>query len=132
MDKELRKKAEERVEAKTNFITTAFIFLGVSVVLGLLSFYLPSISFWLLLPLPVFAMVLGVMYVMTYGYNFTGPPSLDWKEREIEKEMYRLAQSHGEGDAAYSDDLTEEDRLELKELSRLQRKWGPRDDEFVK
>jgi hypothetical protein len=131
MDKDLRKKVEERVEAKTTFITTAVTFLGISLVLGLLSLYLPSISFWLLLPLPIFAMILGILYVQTYGYNFSGSPSLDWKEREIEKEMYRLSQGTESTDPDYSDDLSHEDHLELRELDRLQRKWGTRDEDFV-
>lgn len=113
-------------------MTTAITFLGISIVLVLLNFYLPPIAFWLLLPLPIFAMILGIMYIKTYGYNFFGTPSLDWEEREIEKEMYRLAQERGRFEESNpSNDLSEEDHLELKELDRLQRKWGTRDEDFV-
>lgn len=128
MNDDVRKEAEKRVNAKMGFYISAVTFLFVSVVLVLLSFFMPSISFWLLLPLPIFAMVLGILYITTFGYNFSSPPSTDWKEREMEKEMYRLSQRQ---DIAPLEDLSEEDRLELKELDRLQRKWGPRDDEFV-
>ena len=76
MHEDLREKAKERVRAKSDFVTTAITFLGISVVLGLLSFYLPPIAFWLLLPLPIFAMILGIMYVKIYGYNLFGTPSL--------------------------------------------------------
>jgi hypothetical protein len=132
MHEDLREKAKERVRAKSDFVTTAITFLGISVVLGLLSFYLPPIAFWLLLPLPIFAMILGIMYVKIYGYNLFGTPSLDWEEREIEKEMYRLAQEKGHfEESPPSDDLSEEDHLELRELDRLQRKWGTRDEDFV-
>lgn len=132
MHEDLREKAKERVRAKSEFLTTAITFLGISVVLGLLSFYLPPIAFWLLLPLPIFAMILGIMYVKIYGYNFFGTPSLYWEEREIEKEMYRLSRERGHfEESPPSDDLSEEDHLELRELDRLQRKWGTRDEDFV-
>ncbi len=132
MHEDLREKAKERVRAKSEFLTTAITFLGISVVLGLLSFYLPPIAFWLLLPLPIFAMILGIMFVKIYGYNLFGTPSLDWEEREIEKEMYRLSRERGHfEESTPSDDLSEEDHLELKELDRLQRKWGTRDEDFV-
>lgn len=126
MYKELRKKAKKKVEAKMAFYICAVVFAFVTMILLMLSFYLPSIAFWLRLPIPVFLMVLSILYLVAFGLpnsRFTD----DWQEEEIEKEMLRLYERK-QFDLPPDEELSEEDRLELKELERLKEKWDWRDD----
>jgi len=67
---------------------------------------IPSITFWLLIPLPVLAMVLGVVYMNAFGFPGTNPNAEDWEEDEIQKEMRKLERQQATGS------------LELKELQR--------------
>ena len=128
MYKELRKKAEKRVQAKMAFYTCVVVFSFTTVVLLMLSFYLPSVSFWLRLPIPVFVMVLGVLYLSAFGLP-TGGHSDDWKEEEIEKEMIKLYRQK-KAQLPAKKELSETETLELKELERLQEKWD-RGEDFV-
>jgi hypothetical protein len=129
MDEKLRKKAEKKVEAKMAFYILAVIFSFVSVILLMLSFYLNGNGFWLRLPIPVFAMVLAILYLSAFGLPSTGPINQEWKEEEIEREMIRLyRQKHGR--LPSEEELSEEDILELQELERLKKKWDG-DGEFV-
>ena len=67
MYEELRKKAEKKVEAKMGFFICGITFACTAVVLIMLSIYLPSIALWLLLPIPVMGMVLGILYILVFG-----------------------------------------------------------------
>lgn len=95
----------------------------------MLSFYLPVISFWLRLPIPIFIMVLGILYLSVFGLPFTGELSEDWQEEEIEKEMIKLYR-HRKAQLPPIEDLTETEILDLKELERLHEKWD-RGEDFV-
>ncbi len=53
----------------------------------MLSFYLPGVGFWLRLPIPVFIMVPGILYLTAFGLPATGALSGDWQAQEIEREM---------------------------------------------
>ena len=131
MSEELRKKAKKKVEAKLAFYTCAIIFPSVSVVLLMLSFYLPGASFWLRLPIPILMMVLGVIYLSTFGWSSTGELSEDWKETEIEKEMLKLYREK-KAPLPPLAELSATDILELKELERLQKKWDKnREEDYV-
>lgn len=119
---ELRKKAKKRVEAKKAFYICIVVFSFTTIILLLLSFYLPSIAFWLMLPLPAFIFVLGILYFFAFGLPFTGGYSEDWEEDEIEKEiikLYRQRRAH----LPPLEELSESEKLELKELERLKKKW---------
>ena len=123
----MRKKAKRKVQAKMNFYTLSLVFSFTTVLLLMLSFYIPSISFWLMLPIPAFVMVLGVSYLSAFGLPSAGVHSDDWKEEEIEKEMIKLYRQK-KVDLPSFDELSETEILELKELDRLQEKWGPEED----
>jgi hypothetical protein len=122
MYEELRKKAEKKVEAKMAFFICTIVFSFTTVVLLMLSFYLPSISFWLRLPIPVFVMVLAIIYLSAYGLPYSGAFSEDWKEEEVEREMTKLYRQK-RGQLPPPEDLSEPETLELKELERLRKKW---------
>jgi len=122
MYKELRKKAKKKVQAKMAFYTCAVIFSFTSILLLMLSFYLPAISFWLRLPIPIFIMVLGILYLSAFGLPFTGSLSDDWQEEEIEKEIIKLYRKK-KAQLPPLEELSEPEILELKELERLQKKW---------
>jgi energy-coupling factor transporter transmembrane protein EcfT len=122
MYNELRKKAKKRVEAKKAFYICIIVFSFTTIILLLLSFYLPWIAFWLMLPIPVFIFVLSILYFFAFGFPFSGVHSEDWEEDEIEKEIIRLYRQR-RVDLPPLEELSESDKLELKELERLKKKW---------
>lgn len=126
---DLRKKAKKKVENKMAFYICAVVFSFTTLVLLMLSFYLPGAAFWLRLPIPVFIMVLGVLYLTAFGLPSTGALSEDWQEAEIEKEIAKLYRQK-KAQLPPGETLSEIEILELKELERLQKKWG-RDEDFV-
>lgn len=129
MMEELRKKAEKKVEAKMAFYICAIVFSFTTVILMILSFALPGVAFWLRLPIPVFMMVLGIIYLGAFGLPSSNSLSEDWKEEEIKKEMQKLYRQQ-KAQERRPQDLTESEKLELKELERLEEKrsW---DEDFV-
>lgn len=129
MYKELRKKAEKKVEAKMAFYICAMVFAAVIMVLIMLSFYLPAVGFWLRLPIPILMMVLGILYFTAFGLPTSSGLSENWQEEEIEKEMIKLYRQKNV-QLPPLEELSETEVLELKELERLEQKWG-RDEGFV-
>jgi hypothetical protein len=125
--KELRKKAKKKVETKMSFYICAVVFSFTTLVLLMLSFYLPGIAFWLRLPIPIFIMVLGILYLSAFGLPSTGALSEDWQEAEIEKEMTKLYREK-KSQLPPLKELSETEILELKELERLQKKWDRNED----
>ena len=122
MYKEIQKKAQKKVEAKMAFYICTIVFSFVTLVLLMLSFYLPSVSFWLRLPIPIFLMVLCILYLTAFGWPTSGALSEDWQAEEIEREMVKLYQQK-KAELPPIEDLSEKEVLEVKELERLQKKW---------
>lgn len=122
MYKELRKKAKKKVEAKMGFYICTIVFSFVTVLLLMLSFYLPAVGFWLRLPIPIFIMVLAILYLSAFGLPTTGALSEDWKEEEIEKEMIKLYRQK-KNQLPTLEELSETEILELKKLEHLKKKW---------
>ncbi len=121
---EIRKKAEKKIKNKKEFYVVAATFISVSIILFVIStFFSGDVVFWIRLPILVLALVLGIIYVSTFGLPFKE----DWEEREIEKEMARQMRMNPPA-LPPAEELTDDDRLELKELERLKRKWDPYDD----
>jgi hypothetical protein len=129
MYEEIRKKAEKKVKAKMAFYITAIVFAFTSGILLMLSFYLPYIAIWLRLPIPIFVMVLGIMYITIFGLPFTGTEGDDWQEEEIQKEMIKLYRQR-KAQLMPEEELSEEELLELRELEELEEKWD-RGEDFV-
>jgi hypothetical protein len=127
MYEEMRKKAKKKVRAKMNFYTSVVVFSFTTILLLMLSVYIPSISFWLRLPIPLFIMILAVLYLSTFGLPFSNTHSDDWEEAEIEKEMTKLYRQK-KIELPSFDNLSETEILELKELDRLQKKWDQGED----
>lgn len=129
-EEDIHKKAKKKVEAKKAFYITAFIFGGVSAILVTLSLIIRlefRVVIWLLFPMVIFAVVLLIMYFSIFGIPGTGLLSEDWEEEEMNREVFRLYREKGI-QIPEEDALSEEDRLELKELERLKEKWERRDD----
>ncbi|MEM8523776.1 MAG: 2TM domain-containing protein [Bacteroidota bacterium] len=125
----LHKKAEKKVEAKMSFYICCIVFFFATIVLLLLSTQLPTVSFWLMLPIPLFIMVLIILYLTAFGLPSSGALSEEWQEQEIEKEMIRLYRQK-KAQLPPLEELSEKENLKLKELERLREKkdW---DDDFV-
>ncbi|MEN0050983.1 MAG: 2TM domain-containing protein [Bacteroidota bacterium] len=130
MHEELYKKAKKKVEAKVSFYTCCIVFFFVTIVLLMLGSYLPEISFWLKLPIPIFIMVLTILYLTAFGLPTSSTLSEDWQEREIEKEMKKLYQQQ-KTQLPPLEELSETESLELKELERLREKKENWEDDFV-
>ena len=121
---EIRKKAEEKVRAKKGFYVVSMIFVAISIILYVISLNFGGwVAYWIKFPILVLGLVLAIIYVATFGLPF----SQDWEEKEIEKEMARIYKKEPPA-LPPAEDLSEEDKLELKELERLKRKWDPYDD----
>ncbi len=130
MYKEMRKKAKKKVQAKMGFYICAVVFFFVSILLLMLSSYLPSVGFWLRLPIPIFVMVLGILYLAAFGMPYHNALlSEDWQEEEIEKEILKLYRRK-KTQLPPPEELSETEVLELKELERLEEKWDL-DDGYV-
>ena len=120
-EQEIQEKAEKRIEAKRNLLTLGVVFAFASAVLMIVSFYVPSAEHWIRLPIPIMALLLGFLYVVTIGIPYEMLSS-QWREDEIEKERYRRSRRSPMA-LPPAEELTEEDRLELRELERLKEKW---------
>lgn len=123
MYEELHRKAKKKVEAKLAFFICGVTFVCTSVILVMLSIYLPAIAIWLLIPIPAMAMVLGILYISIFGLTASGDLSSSWREKEIEKEMVKLYH-----EKKATEELSDVDHLELKELERLTEKWERGED----
>ena len=123
MQEDLREKAKKKVEAKMAFFVIAAIFSAISLILIVISFQIGgSAAFWIRFPMLIFAMVLAIMYIPIFGLPYSKFMNEDWQEVEIEKEMARMQRTQ-RVELPPEEDLSEEDRLELKELQRLKDKW---------
>ena len=109
------------------FYTCTVVFSFTTVVLIILSLAIPSITFWLMIPIPVFIMVLGVLYLSAFGLPTSSKPSENWKEEEIEKEMRTLYRSR-KAQLQELDGRSEKEELQLKELEKLEQKQGWEED----
>ena len=131
MYEKLHKKAKKRVEAKKAFFLLSMIFSSISIILFIISLnFRTSVAFWVNFPTLVFALILGIMYVATFGLPFTGMSAGEWEEQEMEKEMARLYRKQ-QMNLPASGDLSEDDLLELKELERLKKKWDGQEEDYV-
>lgn len=127
MYKNLRKKAEKRVQAKVAFYICAIVFAFISIILLMMASYLPTVAFWLKLPIPVFIMVLCILYINAFGLPMSDTLSGDWQEEEIEREMVKLYHER-KSLLPPDEELTEEEKLDLIELERLEEKHTWRND----
>lgn len=124
----MRERAKKKVKAEETIYTTAIIFSGTTVVLLMLGFYIPSIAIWLTLPIPLFVMILGVMYVSAFGFSFTKTMSTDWREEEIEREMARMSLEKRARERPV-EEPAEPLNLELKEFETLES--SANDEDYV-
>jgi len=123
MYEELRKQAKEKVEAKVLMWLLAVIFSFAGLILIVTSFFIPNPAavFWLRLSVFILMLVYGFLYLIIMGLP-NSMFSKQWQEEEIEKEVARLYRRKMDA-LPPPEELSEEDRLELKELERLKRKW---------
>ena len=126
MQNELRKKAEQKVKAKTTMFVLGIIFAFSALVLMILSFAIPSIAFWLWIAIGSLGLSWGFIYIMAVVLPFS-VLSKERHEEEVEMEYQRM-QRNLQYRLPPAEDLSEEDKLELKELERLQKKWAQEDD----
>jgi hypothetical protein len=61
------KGAIKKVQAKIGFYIFAIVFSCTIVLLLMLSFHLPTISFWLRLPIHAFILPLGILFLIAFG-----------------------------------------------------------------
>ena len=130
MEDEIREKAEKNFKYKQAFYVVATTFAAVSIILFVVSLTLVSVKakFWVLFPILVLTLVLGIVYVSMFGFSLRSFSNrVEWEEEEIEKEMNRIYRQR-KNEMPAGEELSDEDVLELKELERLKRKWYDYDD----
>jgi len=93
----------------------------------MLSYFIPSISQWLMLPIPIFLMVLAIMYLAAFGRPWAGEYSEDWQEEEIEKEMMRMYRKRKQKTDLLKD-AADSKILELEELEKVHSQRIKRED----
>ncbi|PHN06079.1 2TM domain-containing protein [Flavilitoribacter nigricans] len=132
---EIQKAARKKVEAKKSFYILALVFGALSIIILLIMAFIrfkfdPPIGeyFWLLIPVVGFALVLGILYLSIFRIPRSRLAGDDnWEERQLKVEIQRLYRREGMSPPRESK-LSDEDRLELKELERLKQKWEGKDD----
>lgn len=82
---------------------------------------------WALIPFLGWGSLVLFQYLLVFGFPFSGALSEDWERRELKKEMNKLDKIPMDKDEY--EDLSIEERLELRELERLKDKWES--DQFV-
>ena len=129
MEEDIEKKAQQKVEEKKTFYFVSMIFLMVSIILFVLSTIIGGpAAFWIRFPILVLGLLTAVFYFVIFGFPFSNVLTPQWEEEELEREMYKL-QRRKKRMLPPPEEISEEDRLELKELERLKRKWE--DDEYL-
>jgi membrane protein YdbS with pleckstrin-like domain len=127
MHDDIEKKAQQKVEEKKGFYFIAMIFLMVSVILFVLSTVIGGpAAFWIRFPILVLGLLAAVFYFYIFGFPFSNVLSEEWEEEEYERELFKLYRQKRHT-LPPPEELSEEDRLELKELERLKEKWEGED-----
>lgn len=90
MKDSLREQAKKQTEKVSAFYICGIVFTFATVILLALSYQLVDITFWLLLPIPAFLMVMSILYFSAFGLPWKHDRNTDWEAEEIEKEMIRL------------------------------------------
>jgi uncharacterized membrane protein len=125
---DIREKAETNVAKRKGFYIVSSIFASISIILFTISLnFYGAIEYWIRFPILILALILGIIYVSMFGFSFQNFLNDDWEEEEIEKEMARLYRKKRKA-LPPPEDLTQTDRLELKEFERLKEKWEDPED----
>lgn len=123
MYEDLRKEAKKKVEAKMGFYITAISFVVVSIILFVVSYIVgEGAAFWLRFSILCMGLILGMLYLIIFGFPVSGILSDEWQEDEMEREVAKLYRKKLL-DLPPDNKLSEADQLELKELERLKKKW---------
>ena len=121
--KEIRRRAERKVRAKKGFYITGTVYLSVAVILFVLSLtFSLNTAFWVLFPIIPLAVALFIHYVAVFGFPGSEIGSRDWEVDEVDNELRRLY-ARGDYNIEEDEELSNNDKLELRELERLKQKW---------
>ncbi|MEL7120123.1 MAG: hypothetical protein AAFO07_11800, partial [Bacteroidota bacterium] len=90
----------------------------------------PGAAFWLRFTIAIMAITLLFLYSLLIGIPFSGILSKQWQDDEVEKEMVRLYHQKLRS-LPPPEELTEDEKLELKELEKLSEKWDDEPEEYV-
>lgn len=105
------------------YLAAAFFFFFMNI-----ATYNPWDGFWFFFPLIPWGAVLLLHRLWVFGFPITGALTEQWEEREMKKELRKLYETVPMVDDEF-EDLSVEERLELKEYNRLKNKWEG--DQFV-
>ncbi len=131
---DIYKRAEKKVNAKKGF----FVHLGVFIAVGLFFLLMNIATFgeegrvWFFFPLLPWSVGLFIHYFIIFGLPGTRILTAEWEKEEFEKEVRNILYEEGPFlDAPHEPneiELTDEERLELKELRELKRQnWDDKD-----
>lgn len=127
---EIERRAKKKVDDKVGFFITAIVFGFISIILAVI-WLATGGSLWILFPVLILALVLGIIYLSMFGLPYSGTFGAEWQEEEIEREMAKMYYRRRKY-LPPPEELTDEDRLELQELERLKEKWEYDDYDYDK
>ena len=109
-EKELFKKAKQRVNQKKGFIIHFVVFCATIPVLFVINFIVTPGFWWFLIAFAGWALGVLIHFIVVYG--FLGEKSKRWEALQIEKEMNRLFLEQGMDD-------DNEDFLDLSDYKKM-------------
>lgn len=119
--------ARKRVEEKKKFYQHRNVYLVIGGFFLALNLLTSPGTWWFYWPMLGWGIGLGIQYMKVFGFPGSGAGSDDWEEREMAKEMRRLAPE----EPYHRDEL--DDHLELREVrpEKVKQDAGYRKDDLV-
>ena len=114
-------RAKKKVKAKKGFYGHLAAYVFVNLFMLVITMTQGEGLNWLI-PMSGWGIGLGMHYIRVFGWPGSGAGSLDWEEKELQKEL----EKEGYDLRDFED---EEEGLELKQVEKVKRRW--RDDDFV-
>ncbi len=87
--------------------------------------------FWIRFPILIFSGILAIIYVGMFGFPIRTWFSEDWERDEVESELRDILASRPKALPPSSEEFSDEEILELKELDRLKSKYEGDADDYV-
>lgn len=135
MDKEIYKKAEQRVKKKKGFYVHFSVYLAVGFFFFAMNMLTDPYDIWFVFPLLPWGVGLLIHYFTTFGLPGTKVLTEEWEREELEREIQRLEamkslKSKGLPQSTEPD--LEEDQLHLDEIKKIKekekiRRWDEQD-----
>ncbi len=112
MNRDPYKQARKNVKKKKGFFMHLGIYLTMAVFFFIINFMDGLHDIWFVYPIASWGIAISIHYISVFGIPFTNILSQEWEDREMDKEISRLAPSEEYEELDLNDDL------ELPEMKR--------------